>query len=273
MTTWDASFEAAPADSDEYKYGANKIRELKTAISERLELEMNFKAGTQPLLKAGQAAVLYSGNTTAINALANMSTGAAAWDTTLSVFKRYSGNAWVVLQPDHGNLAGLTDDDHTQYIHSNKVNQTLSQNLSVAANITIDGVDISAHAAANAVAAHGNVGVHTHANANQGGTLSVGAQFITTTYVGTGANGREVNIGVDLANAANAAVVVKNTSAARAAAFRTSNDATANSHKFTAVASANDLIQSFTANGFTLGTNRDVNYLADNYIAMIWYQV
>jgi len=95
--TWDAAFELSPADTDEAKYGATRIRELKLAISERLELELNFKTGTQPLLKAGKAAVCYSGNTAAIDALTGMSAGALAHDTDLNVLKRYSGSAWVVL--------------------------------------------------------------------------------------------------------------------------------------------------------------------------------
>jgi len=90
-TTWDAAFEAVPADTDEAKYGADVIRDLKVAVSERLELEMNFKTGTQPLIKAGVAAVIYQGTTTEIVALdtaAVSSDGALAWDTTLKTFKR-----------------------------------------------------------------------------------------------------------------------------------------------------------------------------------------
>lgn len=97
MTTWNATFEASPADSDEYKYGASKIRELKKAISERLELEMNFMTGTQPLLKAGVAAVIYKGTTAQIAALTGMSAGALAWDSTLLALKRYTGAAWEAL--------------------------------------------------------------------------------------------------------------------------------------------------------------------------------
>lgn len=46
---------------------------------------------------------------------------------------------------DHGlALTGLTDDDHTQYLHLNKASQTILQNILVDAGVTIDGVDISA---------------------------------------------------------------------------------------------------------------------------------
>ena len=141
--TWDSNFEASPADTDEFKYGASKIRELKLAISERLELEMNFKAGTQPLGKAGKLAVIFLGTTTEINNLTGMAAGAFAWDTTLKVLKRYSGTAWAILDIDHGQLSGLADDDHTQYLHLNKAAQTLSQSLVVATGKTVDGRDIS----------------------------------------------------------------------------------------------------------------------------------
>jgi hypothetical protein len=143
MTTWNTAFEASPADTDEAKYGANKIRELKTAISERLELEMNFKAGTQPLLKAGICAVLYLGTTTEITALVDMSAGALAWDTDLKQLKRYSGSAWVVLDLDHGSLGGLTDDDHPDYLKLDKAGQTITEDVACDAGIKIDGVDIS----------------------------------------------------------------------------------------------------------------------------------
>jgi len=143
MVTWDGTFEASPADTDEWKYGASKIRELKTAISEREELEHDFKVGAQPFHKAGKCSVLYVGTTTEINAFTGMSAGSIAWDATLKVLKRYSGTAWAILDIDHGQLSGLADDDHTQYLHLNKAAQTLSQNLIVASGKTVDGRDIS----------------------------------------------------------------------------------------------------------------------------------
>jgi len=56
---------------------------------------------------------------------------------------------------DHGQLAGLTDDDHTQYLLEDGT-RALTGNMSVDAAITIDGVDISAH---------------DHSGAGQGGTV------------------------------------------------------------------------------------------------------
>lgn len=47
---------------------------------------------------------------------------------------------------DHGLLTGLADDDHAQYLRTDGT-RTLTGNMAVAAAVTIDGIDISAHAA------------------------------------------------------------------------------------------------------------------------------
>lgn len=60
-----------------------------------------------------------------------------------------SGPAGVT---DHGALQGLADDDHSQYLLADGTRQLVG-NLSVADTVTVDGVDISAHAA-NADAHH-----------------------------------------------------------------------------------------------------------------------
>ena len=54
--TWDATFEASPADADNISEGALKIRHLKGAISERLEVEHDFEATGKHL--AGKCTVL-----------------------------------------------------------------------------------------------------------------------------------------------------------------------------------------------------------------------
>lgn len=82
---------------------------------------------------------------------------------------------------DHGlALVGLLDDDHTQYLHLNKVAQTLLQALSVAAGITIDGVDISAHQVGDARTQHvGGAGTHTHQSTGaEGSTLDHGLALV-----------------------------------------------------------------------------------------------
>jgi hypothetical protein len=168
--TWDGTFEGLPADIDERKYGANKIRQLKVAISEREELEHNFKAGSQPFHRAGKCSVVYVGTTASISGLTGMSEGSLAWDTDLKVWEVYTSSAWAVRDFDHGALSGKSDDDHPQYLKLNKAGQTLSENLAVAAGITIDGVDISVHALGSALAQH--VGA-------EGGLLSLVDVFLT----------------------------------------------------------------------------------------------
>lgn len=63
---------------------------------------------------------------------------------------------------DHGALSGLLDDDHEQYLLADGT-RTLAGNLAVASGITIDGIDLSAHAADpaahHAPATAGNSGI------------------------------------------------------------------------------------------------------------------
>lgn len=143
MTTWDDLFEASPADDDEAKYGAAKMRELKAALSEREELEHNFKTGTKPFHKAGKCAVFYSGTTIEIAALTGMSEGSIAFDTTLGVLQRFDGNAWATQTMSHGKLTDLDADSHPQYLHLTTAGQTITENIAVTAGKTIDGRDIS----------------------------------------------------------------------------------------------------------------------------------
>ena len=62
------------------------------------------------------------------------------------------GSASTGGTTDHGLLLGLNDDDHAQYLRTDGT-RTLTGNMAVDASVTIDGVDISAHAA-NANAHH-----------------------------------------------------------------------------------------------------------------------
>lgn len=172
MTTWDANFEATPADTDEAKYGANEIRTLKTAISERLEMEMNFKTGTQPLLKAGIAGVCFAGNQTDIANLSNVANsnvanGALAYDNTNYVIQHYWEGAWSNMVIYHNELGNKANgDDHPQYLKLDKEDQTITANVAVDDDITIDGVDISA--------ANGSLANHIANSAANGHTAGIG---------------------------------------------------------------------------------------------------
>jgi len=146
MGLWNDNFEASPDDNDEAKYGAGKIREIKYLVSEREELEHNFRDGTRPFHKAGRCTVLYIGTTTEINALKGMSAGCIAYDTTLKVFKRYGGSSWNYLGIKHSGTSGLVSpaNDHPQYLNLNIEGQTLTKNLTIGSSKKIDGRDISA---------------------------------------------------------------------------------------------------------------------------------
>lgn len=140
--TWDANFEADPGDTDAANAGANEIRELKLAIRERLEAEMNFMAGSSPLLKPGIAAVIYSGNTTQIGALSNHANGALAIDTTTCSLKRSNSVSFSNMIINHDTLANRTNAAaHTQYLLL--AGGTVTGNISMSSTKTVDGVDVS----------------------------------------------------------------------------------------------------------------------------------
>jgi hypothetical protein len=60
-------------------------------------------------------------------------------------FKDAAGDVFNLL--DHGNLEGLSDDDHPEYLRLDKESQTIAQDVAVADGIKIDGRDISADGA------------------------------------------------------------------------------------------------------------------------------
>lgn len=66
--------------------------------------------------------------------------GNAATDRSLGIVTGGGGAS------DHGDLTGLSDDDHPQYLRTDGT-RTLVGNMAAAAGVTIDGVDLSAHAA------------------------------------------------------------------------------------------------------------------------------
>ncbi len=80
---------------------------------------------------------------------------------------------------DHGLLTGLTDDDHPQYLLASGA-RALAGNLAVNAGITVDGVDISAHAA-NANAHHAAVTVQDASL-----SLTVQALRVADAFAGAG---------------------------------------------------------------------------------------
>ncbi len=96
--------------------------------------------------------------------------GAAGGGTTIVTAGGGTGGA-----TDHGDLTGLADDDHPQYLLASG-GRALAGNLTVAAGATIDGVDISAHVA-NPSAHHPPVTVQDASLAINGQSLRVSDAF------------------------------------------------------------------------------------------------
>lgn len=160
-TTWDDTFETKPASSDAANTGATSIREVKTAVSEREELEHEFKLNKRPFHKAGKCAVMHSGDTESFTGI-SASEGCIGYDTETGKFMRHNGSEWVEIELSHGALVNLykdkdwEDDEedeedeaaildpHTQYLllTDRAGGQTLVQNLDVAVGKTIDGRDL-----------------------------------------------------------------------------------------------------------------------------------
>lgn len=126
-----------------------------------------------------------------------------------------SGTAWIVVS---NNRSGA--DDHTIYLLASGA-RNLTGDLAVTAGKTIDGVDISAHAAGTAVAGHAaGVGAHDHASAGAGANLAL------SVITGVTVVAAEVNvldgapmaasfvIGAEAANVINVAIQLKDAAGA-----------------------------------------------------------
>jgi hypothetical protein len=105
--------------------------------------ESDVATGTAPFTVASTT-VVANLNASALEGNAASAFAVAAKGVTNGDTHDHSGGDGA--QIDHGGLAGLTDDDHTQYLLANGT-RTLTGNLAVQALATIDGVDISVHAA------------------------------------------------------------------------------------------------------------------------------
>ncbi|MEM2124996.1 MAG: hypothetical protein QXQ53_01200 [Candidatus Methanosuratincola sp.] len=91
------------------------------------------------------------------------------------------------------------------------------------------------------------------------------------TYIGDGTDNRNIDIGIDLANATYAYVMIKD-AAANNAVFRTSAHTGDTSSQFGTVADVSNRIQAFTTTGFQIGSNVDVNASDHTYRYVVIYQ-
>jgi hypothetical protein len=81
--------------------------------------------------------------------------GATVRDETGNLIYTFDGTAWANFgnAVQHSALLGLTGDDHTQYLRADGTRTMTgalnmgTQNITMAANATVDGVDVSTHAA------------------------------------------------------------------------------------------------------------------------------
>lgn len=87
------------------------------------------------------AAAATAGAIAEVGRVARMASGAAAAGATTIIMSGGGEGSG-----DHGGLTGLADDDHPQYLRADGT-RALAGNLAVNSGVTVDGVDISAHAA------------------------------------------------------------------------------------------------------------------------------
>ena len=102
--TWDSSFEASPAGSDQFSVVDNRIRQVKRAVSERLQREHKFTPGTDNSLHGihleGSARVWYGGSTPTArpdgDAITTNDAGRIYWPSAGNILV-YTGSAWTSL--------------------------------------------------------------------------------------------------------------------------------------------------------------------------------
>ena len=149
--TWNDTFEAKP-DDDNYGYEIdNYIRKLQIAIRERMEVEHIWKIGaTDGEHSPGECKIVYVG--------------------TKSTFPTAKKNC-MAIATDESNRPYICLVDGTWTVFSLAY---INANIEVADSVTIDGVDISAHAAGTAKSQHtAGMGDHTHESTGaEGGRLT-----------------------------------------------------------------------------------------------------
>ena len=120
----------------------------------------------------------------------------------------------------------------------------LNNNLTIAAGMTVDGIDVS--------------------EIDQ-------AKIITGTYTGNGVDDRNINIGVDLTAKNNVYVIIKNLLSAQGT-HRTEYSQGDLSMYFGAAGDIANMIQAFNSTGFQIGTNTTVNNNTQTYRYIVIYE-
>jgi len=102
----------------------------------------------------------------------------------IAVLSSFTTTFGTAVATDHGNLVGLSDDDHTQYLLANgtrsmtgNLNMGATGNITLSAGMTVDGVDISTLGAGHTQNTDTHLGVQD-ANLNMGGENITNVGFV-----------------------------------------------------------------------------------------------
>lgn len=137
------------------------------AVNTAIALEHQAMASGSPGAHLpGACGVMLVGTTAALSAVTPAAC-AAAYNTTLSAMQYGTGSAWTTIAENHNLMTGLASGDpHIQYVELSGASQVITEDITFQGSITmtadetVDGVDISAHAATAASLGHtGGLGV------------------------------------------------------------------------------------------------------------------
>ena len=125
---WNAAFELDPADTDLISAGDDEIRRLKTAISERLEVQHEWAAGAGESYMGfhleGSAWILSSNNCNGEGIDADQEEGQLCRQTTdNSIWQASAGGVgtWTQLTPSRSNVSGVLGATFDGYVPTNAI--------------------------------------------------------------------------------------------------------------------------------------------------------
>lgn len=113
---WTTGFEEYPQGNDFGSSMGKALRDLKKAFQERLEIEHEFETGTgstmMHLVGKGSIVGMSDGTPASLGV-----DGGLQWDyTNKTLYHDDGASMTAVTTKNHGELDGLGDDDHTQYL-------------------------------------------------------------------------------------------------------------------------------------------------------------
>jgi len=124
---WDSDYEATPTSALGRSLIDNTLREVKSGVRERFEVEHEFGPNTDTDTgrhTPGGTTVMPTGTDTPAVALPNAENGAIylkSVGAAYEVWVKDSVNGWVQYSTtDHNELSGRNDHDHPKYIWQNR---------------------------------------------------------------------------------------------------------------------------------------------------------